>query len=103
MIRNGMQALWKRLSGPAARRIGQTTMRRNFNVGTSATFYRQTSIDFDMANCFTHTEEEGFVRQSAYDPIVVPEMSIDQYVWRNLDKWQDKCAVVCFSFILGLL
>lgn len=41
-----------------------------------------------------HFEPEINVQRSKYEDIVIPEMTFDQYVWRNLHQWQDKTAIV---------
>lgn len=42
----------------------------------------------------SYSEKEGFVWKSGYEPISVPEMTIDEYVWKNVAKWEDKLAIV---------
>lgn len=37
--------------------------------------------------------KEGVVRSPCKD-IVIPRTTIDEYIWRNLDKWPTKVAVV---------
>ncbi|KAJ6636980.1 4-coumarate--CoA ligase 4, partial [Pseudolycoriella hygida] len=36
-----------------------------------------------------------FILNSIYEPISLPELTIDQYVWQNISAWQDKVAIVC--------
>lgn len=42
-----------------------------------------------------HTPEDGFVWNSPYEPISLPDMTVDQYVWKNMVKWPNKVAMVC--------
>lgn len=49
---------------------------------------------YDMSKYFTHSAEDGFVRTSSFAPIELPNMRIDQFVWKDYLKWQDKIAVV---------
>lgn len=49
-------------------------------------------------NVFKHREysaEGGYVWNSPYEPISMPDMTIDQYVWKNMAKWSNKVAIVC--------
>lgn len=39
--------------------------------------------------------EEGFVWTSPYGQINVADMTLDEYVWQNVDKWQHQIAIVC--------
>lgn len=32
---------------------------------------------------------------SPFNDIVVPEVTITELIWNNLDKWADKTALVC--------
>lgn len=43
----------------------------------------------------SESADEGFVWRSRYGQIVLPNMTVDEYVWKNLDKWQNKIALVC--------
>lgn len=40
-------------------------------------------------------ETEGFVMKSPFDSISIPEMTIDQYVWKDVSKWQNHIAIEC--------
>lgn len=42
-----------------------------------------------------YTPENGFIWNSPYEKIPIPNMTIDQYVWRNMAKWQNKVAIEC--------
>ncbi|XP_034832839.1 uncharacterized protein [Maniola hyperantus] len=33
--------------------------------------------------------------KSPFDDIVVPDVTVTEYMWKNLDKWSDKTALVC--------
>lgn len=41
------------------------------------------------------TEKDGYIMKSPYEPISIPDFTIDQYVWKNLPKWQNHIAIVC--------
>lgn len=41
------------------------------------------------------SEKDGFVMKSPYKPISLPDMTVDQYVWKNLAKWQNHVAISC--------
>lgn len=41
------------------------------------------------------TESDGYIMKSPYEPITIPDFTIDQYVWKNLPKWQNHVAIVC--------
>lgn len=42
----------------------------------------------------TSVASDGIVR-SPYPDIIIPNMTVDQYVWENLDKWADFEALEC--------
>lgn len=42
-----------------------------------------------------HSERDGYVMKSPYEPISIPEMTVDQYVWKNMPKWPNHIAVAC--------
>lgn len=43
---------------------------------------------------FTHNPVEGYIRNSPFDMVVPPNLSLDQYVWQNISKWQNHVAMV---------
>lgn len=47
-------------------------------------------------NFRTYTPEDGFVVSSIYEPIALSDLTIDQYVWKNMNKWQNKVAIVSY-------
>lgn len=53
------------------------------------------AAEFDMSASFTHTEADGYVRHSAFDPISLPNLRIDQFVWQDVQRWETKTALVC--------
>lgn len=48
-----------------------------------------------MAPFRTHSVEDGFTWTSRYGQIIDQNMTIDEYVWKNIAKWQNKIAIVC--------
>lgn len=45
----------------------------------------------------TSVASDGIVK-SPYPDIVIPNLTVDQYVWQNLDKWADFEALVSISY-----
>lgn len=52
------------------------------------------NADYDMTSAFTHTQELGYIRESAVAPVILPNERIDQYVWKDISKWQNQTALV---------
>lgn len=42
-----------------------------------------------------YNEKDGYVMKSPYETISIPDMTIDQYVWKNMPKWQNHIAIAC--------
>lgn len=38
--------------------------------------------------------EPGFIRNSPYENITIPNMTMDQFVWNNFRDWETKIATV---------
>lgn len=38
--------------------------------------------------------EPGFIRSSPYENIIIPNLTMDQYVWNNYRDWETKIATV---------
>lgn len=51
--------------------------------------------EFDMSASFTHTDAGGYVRHSALAPVQVPNLRIDQFIWKDMLRWESKTALVC--------
>lgn len=51
-----------------------------------------------VKNVFKHrtfNEQDGYVWHSPYEKITIPDMTTDQYVWKNVAKWSNKVAIEC--------
>lgn len=49
-------------------------------------------------NIFDHrhyTPTDGYLWHSPYEKTSIPDMTIDQYVWKNVEKWKNHVAIVC--------
>lgn len=40
-----------------------------------------------------YNEKEGYVMKSPYGSVQVPNITIDQYVWKNMSKWPNHIAI----------
>lgn len=41
--------------------------------------------------------EAGHVRKSPYEDIVIPNQTLDKYVWNNISGWENRVAAVGHS------
>lgn len=49
-----------------------------------------------MAPFRSFSAEDGYVWRSRYNDIpTLPGMTVPEYVWKDLDKWHNKIAIVC--------
>lgn len=48
-----------------------------------------------LEKCLSHNETNGYVMRSPYGSVSVPNMTLDQYVWRNVSSWQNHIAIEC--------
>lgn len=49
----------------------------------------------DISKYREYSEIDGYVWNSPYEKISLPDMTIDQYVWKNVAKWKNHVAIVC--------
>lgn len=49
----------------------------------------------------SYPAEPGHVRSSPYEDLVIPNVTIDKYVWRNFGNWQNKVAAVSVNTSLN--
>lgn len=45
--------------------------------------------------CIISNEINGYIVKSPYESISIPDLTIDQYVWKNMPKWPNHIAIVC--------
>lgn len=48
----------------------------------------------------SNNSDEGFVRQSPLEDVVVPNVTLDKYIWRDINKWANHTAVVRHTKII---
>lgn len=41
------------------------------------------------------TENNGFVLHSPFETVSIPDMTLDQYIWKNMAKWKNHVAIMC--------
>lgn len=56
--------------------------------------HKESIVPFSMKDSFRYSPEEGYVRTSAYNDVQLQNMTIDQYIWKDLHQFQDKSAIV---------
>lgn len=49
----------------------------------------------NLADFRQYNANDGFYWRSPFGTITVPDMTVDEYVWKNLAKWPNKIAIVC--------
>lgn len=64
--------------------------------------HKEAVAAFSMRDAFRYSPDEGYIRTSAFNDVSMQNMTIDQYIWQDLGKFQDKCAIVSIS-IFGFL
>lgn len=70
-------------------KVGMHSVRKRF-ISTE-----QYSMSELARNSLIYDETEGYVMKSPYGSVIVPNLTIDQYVWKNMKKWQNHVAIEC--------
>lgn len=60
--------------------------------------HKEAIVPYSMKDSFRYTPEDGYVRTSAFNDIQLQNLTIDQYIWQDLNKFQDNCAIVSRIF-----
>jgi 4-coumarate--CoA ligase len=62
----------------------------------NARFLRTTSASFKYALPAIPADDEKFIVRSPYSDVVIPEdLSLADYVWKDVDNWPDNIALIC--------
>lgn len=56
---------------------------------------RPQQLSDDMAPFRTNSADHGFVWTSRFGEISVPDVTVEEYVWKNVAQWQHRTAIVC--------
>lgn len=63
---------------------------------TTATLtQKNVSLNELAKKSLTYNETDGFIMKSPYETISTPDMTIDEYFWKNMPKWQNHIAIQC--------
>lgn len=60
--------------------------------------HKEAIAPFSMRDSFRYSPEEGYIRTSAFLDIAAQNLTIDQYLWKDLQKFEDKIAIVSNKF-----
>lgn len=88
MIRNAT----KRLNNLSRCQILRNRLISSCSASTQK--HKEAILPYSMKDSFRYSEEEGYVRTSAFIDAAVQNLTIDQYVWKDLEKLQNKVAIV---------
>lgn len=61
---------------------------------SSSNYAKPIGEDFDMAESFTHSDETGYIRHSAFGNVEKTNQQIHRFVWQNMANWQNHIALV---------
>lgn len=67
----------------------------NFKFFVRQLSSKQPSLNELAKKSLIFNETDGYVMKSPYEPISCPELTVDQYVWKNLAKWHNHVAICC--------
>ncbi|XP_039959860.1 uncharacterized protein LOC126759021 [Bactrocera neohumeralis] len=54
-----------------------------------------TTLPTQQDKLVVYTEEEGYIRQSPFDPVEPVNLTVDKYVWRDFKKFEKDIATIC--------
>lgn len=77
-----------------SRQVNKLIIRKNVGLLSRQSSSRR-SISELAKKSLIFDENDGFVMKSPYESISLPELTVDQYVWKNLAKWQNHVAICC--------
>ncbi|BFG02828.1 probable 4-coumarate--CoA ligase 3 [Drosophila madeirensis] len=81
------------LSSAAIRTL--MTNGRQRNTSTVSAERARAQGDSETDKFLHYSPEDGYYKTSPYDPIVVPDLPLHEYVWRDFKKWESRTAAVC--------
>lgn len=62
--------------------------------------HKEAIVPYSMKDSFRYSPEEGYVRTSSFNDVSLQNLTIDQYIWKDLHQFQDKCAIVSTVTVL---
>lgn len=54
----------------------------------------------EIVQAYTYNPVEGYIRTSPFEPVAVPNVPLDQYVWQNLPQWSNYIAMVSLLHLI---
>lgn len=70
-------------------------LRRNYSASAVPVASNRLPLAEYLRDHRKYTENDGFVLHSPYERVSIPDMTIDQYIWKNVAKWKHHVALVC--------
>lgn len=62
--------------------------------------HKEAIVPYSMRDSFRYSPDEGYVRTSSFNDVKLENLTIDQYIWKDVDKFQDKCAIVSKTILI---
>lgn len=70
-------------------------LRRNYSASAAPVASNRLPLAEYLQDHRKHTEKYGFVLDSPYERVSIPDMTLDQYIWKNVAKWKNHVALMC--------
>lgn len=64
--------------------------RKSYGTAVGVAEYYRTA-----RSCITFEKNEGCIVKSPYQPIEIPQTTVDRYIWTNISKWPNHTAIEC--------
>lgn len=77
------------------KRSALAILRRNFVASIASTAPKNLRLADYLPDHRKHTENDGFVLHSPFRPVSIFDMTVDQYIWKNMAKWKNHVAIMC--------
>jgi len=86
--------------GSAAKRSISTN--RGERTTSTASAQRERTQGVSETDKFLHfSAEDGYYKTSPFDPVVVPNVPLHEYVWRDFKKWERRTAAVSATKVIS--
>lgn len=79
----------------SGKRSALELLRRNFVAQTATTAPNKLPLAEFLRDHRKRTETDGFVLRSPFKEVSIFDMTVDQYIWKNMAKWKNHVAIMC--------
>ncbi|XP_075233966.1 uncharacterized protein LOC142331766 [Lycorma delicatula] len=77
--------------------LNYTNNKRNSNILVKSVILPKSNVLSNLKQCRYYSASQDYVLESLYGDVEIPNLTLPEMVWRNVEEWSEKPMITCGS------